>query len=145
MYGEKTSSAYNFLINELLHGSFPILTYIDPLQSAYTGIYAKPKITKQGQIFSQIFAEGTEWPIFRVDFHPIGGGNPVPHINAGAINGASARLKHLTTKKYQKKSIIYSKILMIRPKSLKLEERFHWSPALLRLLAVCLAALHWVF
>ena len=61
VYGEKTSGAYNFLINELLHGSFPILTYVDPLQSAHTGIHVKPKITKQGQTYSQMFANGTNW------------------------------------------------------------------------------------
>lgn len=52
IYGEKTSRSYDLLINELLHGSFPILTYVDPLQSAHTGIYAKPRITKRGQAFS---------------------------------------------------------------------------------------------
>ena len=46
VYGEKTSNSYNLLIDELLHGSFPMLTYVDPLQSAHTGIYVKPKITK---------------------------------------------------------------------------------------------------
>lgn len=90
VYGEKTSSAYNLLINELLHGSFPILTYIDPMQSAYTGISVRPKITKQGQTFSQIFADGTKWPIFRADMHPIGGSNPIPHINVRAMNNAPA-------------------------------------------------------
>lgn len=88
VYGEKTSGAYSFLINELLHGSFPILTYVDPLQSAHTGIHVKPKITKQGQTYSQMFANGTKWPIFRADMHPIGGGNPVPHVNVKAVNGA---------------------------------------------------------
>ena len=90
VYGEKTSNSYNLLINELLHGSFPVLTYIDPLQSAYTGIYVKPRITKQGQIFSQIFADGTPWRIFRADKHPIGGGSPVPHFNVKAVDGAPA-------------------------------------------------------
>lgn len=97
VYGEKTSSAYSLLINELLHGSFPILTYIDPLQSAYTGIYVRPKITKQGQNFSQIFAEGTKWPVFRADLHPIGGGNPVPHMNVRAMDGAPAWQQSMAT------------------------------------------------
>lgn len=55
VYGEKTSNSYNLLINELLHGSFPILTYVDPLQSVYTGIHVNPKTTKQEQIFPKYF------------------------------------------------------------------------------------------
>lgn len=90
VYGEKTSDSYNLLTNELLHGSFPTLTYIDPLQSAHTGIYVKPKITKQGQVFSQLFADGTPWPIFRADRHPLNGSGTtkVPHLNVDAVDSA---------------------------------------------------------
>ena len=90
VYGEKTSSSYNLLINELLHGTFPMLTFIDPLQSKYTGISAITAPTKQGDKFTKIFAKGTSGPIFRADKHPIGGGNPVPHFNAKAVDGAPA-------------------------------------------------------
>ena len=96
VYGEKTSSSYNLLINELLHGSFPVLTYVDPFQSTHTGIYVKPKITKQGQIFSQIFAEGTPWPIFRADKHPLESGKThIPHFNVKATDGAPAWQKSM--------------------------------------------------
>lgn len=35
-----------------------------------------------------MFADGTPWPIFRADKHPIGGGSPVPHFNVKAVDGA---------------------------------------------------------
>lgn len=57
------------LLSGLTHGSFPSLTYINPLQSSLSGVRVVSKTTKSGQVFSQIFVDGTKWPVFRADKH----------------------------------------------------------------------------
>lgn len=91
VYGEKTSNAYSDLLSSLIHGTFPSLTFVDPLQSQYTGVRVRPKITKDGQFYSQVFIDGTDWPIFRADRHRFGTTPDFPHINVRSGKGASAR------------------------------------------------------
>lgn len=95
VYGEKTSSTYRNFLDILAHGAFPSLTFIDPLQSASTGVQIRTKTTKSGQAFSQIFMDGTKWPIFRADRHRFGADPDFPHINVSSTNHAPAWQKSI--------------------------------------------------
>lgn len=88
IYGEKTSNIYDKLISSLIHGTFPSVAFINPLQSHSTGVWANAKITKAGESFTQLFMDGTSWPIFRADKHNYKGIPDFPHINVEAVRGA---------------------------------------------------------
>lgn len=95
VYGEKTSAKYHDLLSGLTHGSFPSLTYINPLRSSLSGVRVVSKTTKSGQVFSQIFVDGTKWPVFRADRHRYGADLNFAHINVDAPDGAPAWQKSL--------------------------------------------------
>lgn len=95
VYGEKTSNAYNELMNELVRGSVPSLILINPLQTSRTGIDVGIKATKGGQTFSRLMMDGSNAPLFRADLHPFQGNPSYYHINVSAPNSAPAWQKNL--------------------------------------------------
>ena len=53
VYGQKTSSSLEQILDGLTHGAFPSLTYINPLQTSITGIETTLKTTKSLSVNSQ--------------------------------------------------------------------------------------------
>lgn len=98
VYGEKSSTAYNDFLNGLVHGSFPSLTYVDPLQTSFTVVRVVPKVTKNAQAFSQIFVDGTKWPVFRTDRHRYGSNLSYTHVNVNPPDGAPVWQKSLASR-----------------------------------------------
>ncbi|MPM27254.1 hypothetical protein SDC9_73764 [bioreactor metagenome] len=97
VYGRRTDSArFNFM-EELIHGTVPSLTWVDPLQSNWTGIAAATKTTKGGRQFSKLVSADSSLPLFSADLHPYQGNPNYYHINVRASAEASAWQKSLTS------------------------------------------------
>ena len=95
VYGKKTDAARSALLDELMRGTFPTLTWIDPLQSNSTGIRAATKTTKDGRTFSRLVADGSNAPLFRADLHPYKGNQTYYHVNVDVLPNASLRQRNL--------------------------------------------------
>ncbi|WP_312942627.1 hypothetical protein [Oscillibacter sp.] len=67
VYGRKTDSARSNFMEELVHGTVPSLTWVDPLQSNWTGIVAATKTTKGGRQFSKLISAHSSLPLFSAD------------------------------------------------------------------------------
>lgn len=88
IYGEKTSNAWRDFMDNLAHGAFPSLTYIDPLQTTKTGVGVASRVTKNGETFSRIIDSASGIPLFRADRHPFGKNRDYFHVNVDALKDA---------------------------------------------------------
>ena len=95
VYGKKTDTARSALLDELMRGTFPTLTWIDPLQSGSTGIRAATKTTRDGRTFSRLVRDGSNTPLFRADLHPYKGNPNYYHVNVDTLPDASAHQRNL--------------------------------------------------
>lgn len=97
VYGRKTDSARSNFMQELIHGTVPSLTWVDPLQSNWTGIVAATKTTKGGRQFSKLVSADSSLPLFSADLHPYQGNPNYYHINVRAPAEASTWQKSLAS------------------------------------------------
>ncbi|WP_312279673.1 hypothetical protein [Oscillibacter sp.] len=97
VYGKKTDSARSNFMEELIHGTVPSLTWVDPLQSNWTGIAAVTKTTKGGQQFSKLVSVDSSLPLFSADLHPYQGNPNYYHINVRTSAEAFAWQKSLAS------------------------------------------------
>lgn len=81
VYGKKTNNTVESFLQDLSHGTFSSLTWVDPLQRNITKIKTGTKITKSGQIYSQLMTEGVSAPIFKADKHTYHGIKDYTHVN----------------------------------------------------------------
>lgn len=95
VFGERTSSAFAQFLEHLARTSFKSLVWstiwIDPLQTDLTGIRQNYKITKNGEKYLQLLAEGRSKPVMRLDRHPYGKNRDFPHINVSAFSDSTPK------------------------------------------------------
>lgn len=101
VYGEKTSNVWLNFASNLTHGSFPSLTFIDPLQSSLKHYRYIPKIVGDNS-FLQIYHDSVSKPLLRLDRHAInidGTWTPnVPHLNLSALDNAPQWQKRIAAR-----------------------------------------------
>jgi len=98
VYGKKTDQAASSFMDRLLRGSFPTLTWVDPLQSRHTGIYSRiihspgiGDISSLQDFSSRSKNQGRGITVFRADV-------PDSHTPSYHINTVEGR--SLKTNKY---------------------------------------------
>ncbi len=95
VFGERTSSAFAQFLEHLARTSFKSLVWstiwIDPLQTDLTGIRQNYKITKNGEKYLQLLADGRSKPVMRLDRHPYGKNRDFPHINVSAFSDSTPK------------------------------------------------------
>ena len=105
VYGKKTEKAVAEFMQQLLHGSVPTLTWVDPLQSSFSSVYSK-KIPNTNVSALWDFSQRSANPnkgivVFRVD-EPHGSFN-YRHINT--VEGRSIKSGKYNPSEFQRANI----------------------------------------
>ena len=104
-YGEKTEKAVADFMQQLLHGSVPTLTWVDPLQSSLTGITSAKisgsNISALWDFFKRSANQNKGIIVFQVD-EPHGSFN-YPHINT--VEGRSIKSGKYNPSEFQRANL----------------------------------------